>query len=276
MIEYSYDPPYNLWSGNRSDTLNKWKINYKGSIATASALPEKGDFKGDTYNVLEDGSNYMWNGNSWDKLDANVYVGATSTKDGIQGLVPPADSSERNKFLRGDGTYKDVSWSMIINKPQPPVPVGAVFYFAMSQAPVNYLVCDGSAISRETYSDLFTAIGTTYGTGDGTTTFNLPNLIGKFAEGANSNIGDNVDAGLPEIQGYQNFARYSVLGSYGGALGHVYKTDSSGVTHLSTSGQIGEYYTVEFNASKSNSIYGNSTTVQPPAVKLLPCIRALP
>ena len=117
MIEYSYDPPYNLWSGNRSDTLNKWKINYKGSIATASALPEKGDFKGDTYNVLEDGSNYMWNGSSWDKLDANVYVGATSTKDGIQGLVPSADSSERNKFLRGDGTYKDVSWSMVTGKP---------------------------------------------------------------------------------------------------------------------------------------------------------------
>ena len=68
MIEYSYDPPYNHWSGNRSDTLNKWKINYKGSIATASALPEKGDFKGDTYNVLEDGSNYMWNGKSWDQL----------------------------------------------------------------------------------------------------------------------------------------------------------------------------------------------------------------
>lgn len=117
MIEYNYDPPYNLWSGNRSDTLNKWKINYKGSIATASALPEKGDFKGDTYNVLEDGSNYMWNGSSWDKLDANVYVGATSTKDGVQGLVPPADSSERDKFLRGDGTYKDVTWSAVTGKP---------------------------------------------------------------------------------------------------------------------------------------------------------------
>jgi len=117
MIEYSYDPPYNQWSGNRSDTLNKWKVNYKGSIATASALPNKGEFKGDTYNVLEDGSNYMWNGNSWDKLDANVYVGATSSKSGIQGLVPPASSSERYKFLRGDSTYKDVTWNAVTEKP---------------------------------------------------------------------------------------------------------------------------------------------------------------
>ena len=106
MIEYSYDPPYNLWSGNRSDTLNKWKINYKGSIATASALPEKGDFKGDTYNVLEDGSNYMWNGTSWDKLDANVYVGATATTNGIRGLVPPATTAQMYSLLTGIGTWQ--------------------------------------------------------------------------------------------------------------------------------------------------------------------------
>ena len=117
MSRYSYEIPYNQWSGNRSDTLNKWKINYKGSIAKASDLPDAGEFKGDTYNVLEDGSNYMWNGSSWDKLDANVYVGATSQAKGIQGLVPPAETSERNKFLRGDGTYKDVSWSMVTSKP---------------------------------------------------------------------------------------------------------------------------------------------------------------
>lgn len=102
---YYYNPPYNHWAGGRSDSLNKWKINYKGSIAKASDLPNEGEFKGDTYNVLEDGSNYMWNGSSWDKLDANVYIGATSTKNGIQGLVPPALPSEKDMFLKGDGTY---------------------------------------------------------------------------------------------------------------------------------------------------------------------------
>lgn len=110
---YYYNPPYNHWAGGRSDSLNKWKINYKGSIAKASDLPNEGEFKGDTYDVLEDGSNYMWNGSSWDKLDANVYIGATSTKNGIQGLVPPATSNEREKFLKGDGTWGDIATDIV-------------------------------------------------------------------------------------------------------------------------------------------------------------------
>lgn len=54
-------------------------------------------------------------------------------------------------------------------------PTGAVMAFAGSSAPEGWLVCDGSAVSRTTYADLFAVIGTTYGSGDGSTTFNLPN-----------------------------------------------------------------------------------------------------
>ena len=53
-------------------------------------------------------------------------------------------------------------------------PTGAVMAFAGSSAPEGWLVCDGSAVSRTTYADLFAVIGTTYGSGDGNTTFNLP------------------------------------------------------------------------------------------------------
>lgn len=62
-------------------------------------------------------------------------------------------------------------------------PIGAISPYAGSVAPTNWLICDGSAVSRVTYSDLFNAIGTTYGAGDGTTTFNLPNLKGKIPVG---------------------------------------------------------------------------------------------
>lgn len=55
------------------------------------------------------------------------------------------------------------------------VNTGCVLPFAGSSAPEGYLLCDGSAISRTLYADLFAVIGTTYGTGDGSTTFNLPN-----------------------------------------------------------------------------------------------------
>ena len=59
-------------------------------------------------------------------------------------------------------------------------PIGSVIAFAGSNAPVGYLMCDGSAVSRETYAELFVVIGTTYGSGDGSTTFNLPGFKEEY------------------------------------------------------------------------------------------------
>jgi microcystin-dependent protein len=73
------------------------------------------------------------------------------------------------------------------------VPSGAVMSFAMNSAPTGWLECDGAAVSRTTYSALFTAIGTTFGTGDGSTTFNVPNLRGEFVRGWDH--GRGVDSG---------------------------------------------------------------------------------
>lgn len=63
---------------------------------------------------------------------------------------------------------------------------GIISLFAGSTAPSGYLACDGSAVSRDTYSALFAVIGTTYGAGDGSTTFNLPDLSGRVAIGAST------------------------------------------------------------------------------------------
>lgn len=67
------------------------------------------------------------------------------------------------------------------------VPTGAVMPFAMNSAPSGWLAANGTAISRTTYAALFAAIGTTYGTGDGSSTFNLPDLRGYFVRGAGTN-----------------------------------------------------------------------------------------
>lgn len=61
---------------------------------------------------------------------------------------------------------------------------GSIYMFAGSTVPDGLLECDGSAVSRSTYADLFDVIGTTYGAGDGSTTFNLPNLSGRVAIGS--------------------------------------------------------------------------------------------
>ena len=77
--------------------------------------------------------------------------------------------------------------------------VGSVAWYAGAGTPENYLLCDGSAISRKDYADLFAVIGTTYGAGDGSTTFNLPLLTdGRFIEGSNT-PGTQHEAGLPNI-----------------------------------------------------------------------------
>lgn len=60
---------------------------------------------------------------------------------------------------------------------------GMIFPYAAAAAPDGFLLCDGAAVSRTTYSGLFTLIGTTYGAGDGSTTFNVPNLKGRFLLG---------------------------------------------------------------------------------------------
>lgn len=71
-------------------------------------------------------------------------------------------------------------------------PTGSITHFAGSTVPDGWLECDGSAISRTTFSDLFNEIGTTWGVGDGSTTFNLPDLRGRFihGEGSGRSVGD--------------------------------------------------------------------------------------
>ena len=74
------------------------------------------------------------------------------------------------------------------------VPAGTVNAYAGASAPTGYLVADGSAISRTTYPNLFTAIGVMYGNGNGSTTFNLPNYNGQFLRGVDNGQGTDLDA----------------------------------------------------------------------------------
>jgi len=73
------------------------------------------------------------------------------------------------------------------------IPSGVVFPFAGTTAPYGYLICDGRAVSRTDYADLFLMIGTTYGIGDGSTTFNLPDYRGRFLRGVDGTAGNDPD-----------------------------------------------------------------------------------
>ena len=82
------------------------------------------------------------------------------------------------------------------------VPTGAVFYFAANTAPTGFLKADGTAVSRTTYAALFAITGTTYGVGNGSTTFNLPDLRGEFIRGWDDGRGVDASRAFGSAQGY--------------------------------------------------------------------------
>ena len=96
-------------------------------------------------------------------------------------------------------------------------PSGLIAPYAGSTAPSGWLLCGGQAVSRSTYATLFTAIGTTYGTGDGSTTFNLPDLRGRAPHGVDNMGGtaaNRVTSGGSGITG-------TTLGAVGGTETHT-------------------------------------------------------
>ena len=151
------------------------------------------------------------------------------------------------------------------------VPTGMIAFFGSTAAPnSNWLVCDGRAVSRTAYADLFAAVGTTYGEGNGSTTFNLPYLIDRTVWGGSTGIGTAKQPGLPGITGEIRVARRGGKGSdYAtGALYYGSRWNAA----VRSGGDDDWGATVNLDASRSSPIYGRSTTVQPPALVLLPCI----
>lgn len=165
------------------------------------------------------------------------------------------------------------------------VPVGTIISYTSNIVPAGFLICDGSEVSKNTYSDLYKVVGDKFGTATDTTKFKLPDLRDKFVQGANNNVGTSKDAGLPNISGEVGYLKSANEGNYyqgintsNGCFNQSANvitsppaattqfnggTDSEGATGL-----------IRFNASNSNSIYGNSNTVQPPAVCLTYIIKA--
>lgn len=140
-------------------------------------------------------------------------------------------------------------------------PVGSYLLYAGKVCPSGFLPCNGGAISRTTYAELFTAIGTTYGAGDGSTTFNLPNQDGRVLQGTNdlSKVGQYLAASLPNIVGDFGAAGASTIQDGTGAF--LFGGDSSFQAALRTEGkQSLTFYS--FAANRANSTYeGNSLQV---------------
>lgn len=234
--------------------------------------------------------------NTDENAHANI-TGATSNAAGKRGMVPAPPTGKQNSLLAGDGTWRDLaSLAEVLagtdnTKPITPlclkealeslvegIHVGDVVYRPFLAA--GYVKANGATVNRADYPNLvafanahslWTASPSNepwkYGIGNGSTTMVLPDYRGRVIQG-----GDNctvLTAGLPNIYGniYHVAHGQSLGGAADGMFAHAYETN----TGNASSG--GELNTFSLSASRVNPIYGNSDTVQPPAVILIPQIK---
>ena len=230
----------------------------------------------------------------WEKLvpDVAVMKGATASVAGASGLVPTPAQNQQKNFLTGAGVWQAIATTeqaqagtddsapmtalkvkQAITAQVSTVPTGTILPFAGGTIPSGFLACNGAAVSRTTYAALFSAIGTTYGSGDGSTTFNLPAVEdNRFLE-FSSTRGTKKNAGLPNITGIFDAAELNHNGvgvpKTSGAFGY----DSNSTFNYMSDGLSGKPYRITFQASRSNSIYGGSTTVQPKSLTVRAIIK---
>lgn len=176
-----------------------------------------------------------------------------------------------------EGTAKNVLMTPFLTKLMvqafnpPAVPPGTIIHYAGRTVPSGWLICNGANVSRTDYAALFAAIGTIYGTGDGVTTFGLPNMGGRFLEGTTytGSVGTYHSAGLPNISGRPGYEEEARGQSFSGPFRQVAHYTAGSFDGLDNQNHKGVY----FDASFVSSIYGSSSSVQPPAVAALALIK---
>lgn len=153
------------------------------------------------------------------------------TKDGQQ--VATANQNMGNfKFTNvgnGSSSGDSANYGQLLAAILTATPVGSVIEYAGTSAPAMWLFCDGSAVSRTTYASLFAVISTTYGAGDGSTTFNVPDYRGRVGAGKD-NMGGTAASRIGTISTDSGTITGSTLGSTGGSA-----------THTQAAGEVGQH-----------------------------------
>lgn len=201
----------------------------------------------------------QWEG-EWDTWFANIKLQLSG--DIVANLQGQIDENRANIAKNANNiTY-------LTNTYGPETPAGTVCWSARSTAPTGYLICDGSAVSRSLYAKLFSAIGTAFGNGDGSTTFTLPDLRAAFIRGAGSNNGYSASFGRAQystafytsngVSGVSdaNARTPALYGAYNNNPSFISNWDSSGTVNVSDRGWyiIETTYGMNVKTLRTNSV----------------------
>lgn len=158
------------------------------------------------------------------------------------------------------------------------MPSGAVLPFAMSAAPAGWLKANGALVSRTTYAALFAAIGTTFGVGDGVTTFALPDLRGEFMRGFDDGRGVDISRVLGSLQldasqGHTHTVNQATLwGNYSGGASPYYAGTTAAANSSSPAANYGISLGVEITDG-ANGVPRIAAETRPRNIALLICIK---
>ena len=162
--------------------------------------------------------------------------------------------------------------ALIADVPSIGAPAGAVIFSASSTLPAGYLKANGAAISRTTYSALFAAIGTTYGMGDGSTTFKLPDLRGEFLRGFDDGRGVDSGRGI----GTSQISTQILVDDDGGqVVGAIDWTNNNLPALGYETGNPSSVASLHYNNSTGIESFGSSfiRSIRPRNIALLACIK---
>ena len=174
---------------------------------------------------------------TFNKSDNTAVTVNVQAKNGINGEGVPDGGTTGQVLAKASDTDGDVEWvNQTGGSPDyDSAPVGAIFGYPSLTPPTGYMVCDGSELSRTEYASLFEVIGTSYGVGDGSTTFNIPNIKGRVIVGHNISDSDfsslgNTGGSKTHTQTVSEMARHTHVLKKGVAVGG----DGSGLAYSGT------------------------------------------
>lgn len=208
-----YAPPaskqYIIWnnSGYTITIYNSTTIGNTTAAGTGVAIPN-----GKTMTVWSDGANFTQQNTALRDVDL------------LGSPTAPTPAAGNNSTLIATTAFVQTNGT----------PTGGLMLWPTASPPANWLICNGSAVSRATYATLFAVVGTTFGVGDGSTTFNLPNYTDRMPIGAGSSYAVNAQGGAAsttltttELPSHSHSASSSSSSSFLGTAGQTGDFDLS-------------------------------------------------